>query len=136
MNSDSSHQNAKRRFWVYHFPFIGYGIIVIILSVIPKLPTPPLEFHAFDKLAHLVEYGLFAVLAFRSFSHLGQGITTNRAFLLSALFLSLYALLNEIVQYFVPGRHSDVYDLIADLLGAFLVLIFLRQRRLKTVAPR
>lgn len=129
VNNTHKQQSVTRRFLVYHLPFIGYGMIVIIASIIPRLQTPPLGFQALDKLAHFVEFGLFALLAFRSFSQMSQKMSTNRAVLISALFLSFYALLNEIVQHYVPGRQSDPFDLIMDVLGALVVLAFLRLRR-------
>jgi VanZ family protein len=136
---DNAHrqQSVTRRFLVYHLPFIGYGVIVIIASIIPKLPTPPIGFHGLDKLAHFVEFGLFAFLAFRSFSQMSHRITANRAVLISALFLSFYAALTEVVQQYVPGRSSDLYDLIMDVLGALVVLAYLRlrRRRLPATSP-
>jgi VanZ family protein len=135
MNGSHTQQSTSRRFLVYHFPFIAYGVIVIIASIMPRLPTPPIEFHGLDKLAHFVEFGLFAFLAFRSFSQMSRRITANRAVLISALFLSFYAVLTEVVQHFVPGRQSDLYDLIVDIFGALLVLVFLRLRRRTAPAP-
>jgi VanZ family protein len=114
---------------VYHLPLIGYGVIVIIVSILPRLPMPPLGIHSLDKLAHFGEFGLFAFLAFRSFSQMSQKMTANRAVLISALFLSFYAALTEVVQRYVPGRSSDLYDLIMDVLGALVVLAYLRLRR-------
>jgi VanZ family protein len=47
--------------------------------------------------------------------------------------LSVFALLDEFHQKFVPGRHADLADLLTDLIGAFLVISFLwlRGRRLR-----
>jgi VanZ family protein len=121
-----------RKFLTYHLPLIVYAAMVLTLSSIPNLTGPKLRLVAFDKLAHFVEYAIFAFLAFRSFSRISPGIKTNFALLLSLLFLSLFALLDEIYQSFVPGRHMDPMDFLTDMFGAFLVLIFLwlRRRRL------
>ncbi len=127
-------QNSRVKwFLVYHLPAIAYATAIILMSSIPNLKVPEFRFLLFDKLAHFVEYAVFAFLTFRSFSHISQKITRGRAFLLSALFLSLFALLDELHQYFVPGRYSDVYDLIGDILGALVVLAYLwmRPRRAK-----
>jgi VanZ family protein len=124
--------SGLRRFLTYHLPAILYAGLVVGLSSIPYLKGPSLKFIAFDKLAHFLEYSIFAFLTFRSFSHLTMRITSNRAFLLSILFLSVFALLDEFHQSFVPGRHADVADLGTDIAGAFLVIAFMwiRRRRL------
>ena len=96
-----------------------------MMSSIPDLKAPELRFLFVDKLAHFVEYAIFALLIFRSFSRLSPRITRRRAFLLSALFLSLFASLDELYQHFIPGRNSDVYDLAGDILGALVVLAYL-----------
>lgn len=95
------------------------------MSSIPDLKAPELRFLFVDKLAHLVEYAIFALLIFRSFSRVSRRITRRRAFFLSALFLSLFAFLDELYQHFIPGRNSDVYDLAGDILGALVVLAYL-----------
>jgi VanZ family protein len=122
-------QNSRIRwFLVYHLPAVAYATAIILMSSIPDLKAPEFRFLLFDKLAHFVEYAVFAFLTFRSFSHINQTITRGWAFLLSALFLSLFAFLDELHQYFVPGRYSDVYDLIGDILGALVVLAYLWMR--------
>jgi len=119
-------------FFVYHFPVIAYATIIILLSSIPNLNVPQFKFLFFDKLIHFLEYAVFALLTFRSFSHISPNITIRRAFILSILFLSLFATLDELYQRFIPGRHSNIYDLIGDILGALLVLAYLWVRlRLK-----
>ena len=132
-----SQDSATRRFLWYHLPAIICAAAIIVISSIPQLKAPDLRFPALDKLAHFVEYAVFAFLTFRSFSHISRKMTVSRTFLFSALFLSLFALLDEIFQHFVSGRHSDVYDLIMDLFGALLVLIYLRVRpqRAKETSP-
>ena len=122
-------QNSRVRwFLVYHLPAIAYATAIILMSSIPNLNAPEFRFLLFDKLAHFVEYAVFAFLAFRSFSHINHRMTRGRAFLLSAMFLSLFALLDEFYQHFVPGRYSDIYDLIGDILGALVVLAYLWMR--------
>jgi VanZ family protein len=122
-------QNSRARwFLVYHLPAMAYATAIVLMSSIPDLKVPEFRFLLFDKLAHFVEYAVFAFLTFRSFSHISQKITRGQAFLLSALFLFLFALLDELHQYFVPGRYSDVYDLIGDILGALVVLAYLWMR--------
>jgi len=131
MLKNNSQTERWKWFVVYHLPVVAYAAIIIIVSSIPYLSVPKYDFILFDKVAHFAEYAVFAFLTFRSFSHISPKIDINRAFLLSALFLCVFALFDELYQYFVPGRHTDVYDLAGDILGSLLVLIFLRLRAKK-----
>jgi len=114
-----------RRFISFHLPVTLYAIVVIALSSIPNLNPPPIKLLATDKLIHFVEYGIFALLAFRSFSNVGSVSQVNRATLVSALFICVFAVFDEYYQRFVPGRFFDIYDILTDVCGAFLVLSLL-----------
>ena len=124
-------KSATRRLLVYHLPVLLYAGGVIAVSSIRNLPSPRLEGMAIDKMAHFVEYALFALLAFRSATNLGRSIRGATAALLSLLFVTAFAVLDEYYQRFVPGREPDAFDIACDSAGALLVLLFLwfRQRR-------
>ena len=125
---------VKNRFLVYHLPVVLYAGLILTLSSIGNLSTPQVEWFALDKVAHFVEYALFAFLTFRSFTHLGERIGLNTAALLALLFLVCFALLDEYCQRFVPGRFSDFFDVLSDTFGAGLVVVYLwyRQRSRST----
>lgn len=108
-----------------------YGSAVITVSSIPDLKGPELRAIPFDKLAHFLEYAIFAFLAFRSFAQLVPGIHPNLALVLCLLFVTAFAGLDEYYQGYVPGRYTDVKDFATDLTGAILVslLMWLRARR-------
>ena len=127
------YKNRKVRFSVYHLPVILYAAIIIAISSIRSLPAPELGGLVLDKLAHFVEYALFAFLTFRSFSHLSPTIRAGTAALLSLLFLVCFAALDEYYQQYVVGRFADAYDLLSDTFGAAIVLAYLwfRQRYIK-----
>lgn len=46
--------------------------------------------------------------------------------LISTLFVSLYAISDEIHQYFVPGRSCELRDMLIDISGAVIALIILK----------
>jgi VanZ family protein len=123
-----------QKFLFYHLPVILYSAAVLGVSSLPNLQTPGLKFLAADKLAHFLEYALFAVLTYRSFSNLSARINSRQAFWLSLLFLALFAVLDEYVQKFTPGRDPDIMDYLTDLLGGTFVLILLRLRRKRKAA--
>ena len=114
-----------RDFLLIHLPVILYAGVIITLSSIPNLNPPPIKILAADKLAHFVEYGIFAFLAFRSFSRIGRLSSPRRAFFFAAMFVCIFAVFDEYYQRFVPGRHFDIYDILTDLGGALAVLALL-----------
>lgn len=119
---NATSQSRGRRFVRYHLPVILYGVLVISLSLIPNLTTPKLRVIQTDKIAHFIEYALFAFLILRSFSNLGAKVSPRRAFWLSLAFLILFALADENVQRFTPGRDPNIADYAFDLAGGVLVL--------------
>ena len=122
MNVSSPPPSRWRRFLVYHLPALLYAVGIIAVSSLRYLRPPDIDIPQFDKIIHFSEYAIFAFLIFRSFYHLGREPNLRRSLLLSALFVSLFALLDETYQRFVPGRHSDWRDFAVDVLGAFIVL--------------
>ena len=99
---------------IYSFPAIGYAVLIFVLSSIPGHSIPNLPFFSFDKVLHVLEFGLLGMLLYRSFFF---HIRVKWPYLCTIAAGSPYALLDEIHQYFVPGRYCSIYDLTADLAG-------------------
>jgi len=54
------------------------------------------------------------------------------------LFTIIYGATDEIHQYFVPNRDSDVFDWLADVVGAlvgYLILIIITKLNFKKATP-
>jgi VanZ family protein len=117
-----------KRFLIYHFPALIYAGLIIAVSSIPNLKPPRIINLQFDKVAHFVEYALLAFLVFRSAINLGQKVSRNGAFWISAVFVAVFALFDELYQKTIAGRNSSAADLMVDLAGAALVLILLWYR--------
>lgn len=113
-----------KTFSVYHLPAILFGCVIVTLSSIPNLSTPEIGFTISDKLAHFLEYAVFSTLVLRSMTDNRHRYNSKRGLLGSAIFVTFFAVADELfLQRFIPGRSSDLYDLLADLSGAFLVLL-------------
>jgi VanZ family protein len=85
-------------------------------SILPQ----PKGILGFDKIQHLIAYLVLA-------GTIGPWISpefwrTRRvlAFILVTIITSAYGVIDEIHQYFTPGRDCNVWDWIADTLGAVL----------------
>jgi VanZ family protein len=123
--------------------------------ILPKLPAPLIigaiwflssqsalprlkGVFGFDKLQHFAAY---AVLAFSAGLWISRERLLRRPWI--SLFTivglgSLYGVIDEIHQYFVPGRDCNVWDWAADTLGAALgtgaILLAVRLLGKKTAA--
>jgi VanZ family protein len=91
--------------------------VVSSLSQVPALPGQPS-----DKTLHTLAYSGLALVLIRALSRAAwRGVTTTS--LLAAFALTvLYGCTDELHQSFVPGRTSDVWDVVADTVGALLSL--------------
>ncbi len=122
-----------RKLLVYHLPAALYAVGIIVVSSIPDLKAPPVALLPIplDKVVHFLEYAIFTLLAVRSFYHISPAISRRNAGLISLLFLTGFAALDEYHQGFIAGRSPDITDLLYDILGAAFVLVWLwlRNRR-------
>jgi VanZ family protein len=112
-------------FLKYHLPAILYAAAILAVSCIPNLKSPEIRFLTKDKVAHFLEYAIFAFLTFRSFAHLSGRSRTATVALMTLLLLAGFAVVDELLQGFIPGRHADIRDYAADLAGGSLVVILL-----------
>jgi VanZ family protein len=112
----------KKVFLVY-IPLAIYWIILFAATTIPTDAVPQL-FNAQDKLEHFSAYSILAVLLLLTL-HFQQKnrLLNRRAILFTFIFLALYGAVDELHQYFIPGRYCDIYDWSADIIGGLLGLL-------------
>jgi VanZ family protein len=72
----------------------------------------------FDKVQHMIAFAVFAVCAAFWFPLKQWRLRPFRTALIMALIACAYGAVDEIHQYFVPGRNCNVWDWIADAVGA------------------
>jgi VanZ family protein len=121
-----------KRFFIYHFPALVYAILILVLSSIPRSEMPDISILQADKFLHFLEYAVLGVLIFRSVAELYGPKYTKSIFWVSFLFVIVFACFDEIYQSYVPGRESDILDILLDIAGATVILYFLWRRRNKT----
>lgn len=114
---------ALQQIVIYQVPFIVYASLIFVVSSFSKLPTPDLGLTFADKIIHLIEYGLFSLLALRGLLHPPVRLSPAIAYSLAIGISVIYAALDEYHQSFVPGRNADVFDVLADIFGAILALL-------------
>ena len=84
------------------------------------------------KIAHFTEYGVLGIAAAYGFKDI-FGVT-RKCLILSVFTSFIYAITDEIHQYFVPGRYGTITDVLIDTCGALVftllyILILSKKRK-------
>ena len=112
----------SRRIW-YWLPVVAYASLIFYLS---SLPHPEEELPKFlfekigDKLLHLVEYAVLALLCYPAFRWVAGRRVAQQAVLVTILAVSFYGMTDEVHQAFVPFRESSWLDWVADTAGGVI----------------
>ena len=106
----------------YWMPVILYAGLIAFLSSLssPGIKIPSLFYGLDDKIIHAVEYAILAILCYRAYRWTFVKKLVRYASLLAIVTAILFGITDEIHQAFVPFRHPDVWDLVADAVGSFL----------------
>ncbi len=72
----------------------------------------------FDKVAHMIVYGVLAATILYAFEPAINNERTLALFLVTVTICILYGIGDEFHQSFIPGRFASTADLAADTLGA------------------
>ena len=115
----------------YHIVFIVLCAAIFVESSLPSNSYPDLEFEFADKFVHIGIFFVLSISAYLSFIYQRKFEMLNKySMFFVILFATVYGASDELHQYFVPGRSCDVFDWIADVIGAtvaVLVIIFLKK---------
>lgn len=93
--------------------FVVLTIYAVFIAFVSVRPMSSASIEPWDKLFHLILYGVFAVLAYPVFKE-------NRKYLYLCAGIVLYGGLMEFAQSYMPGRVMSVYDLMANTVGVVL----------------
>jgi VanZ family protein len=100
-------------------------VIIIILSIFPDKWLGKLNY--MDKLFHFAAYGLlsfilFFALYFQNKINLFKKYPSSFTLLITTIF----GILNEIFQIFVPSRTANPLDVLSNILGSIIIVVLLR----------
>ncbi|HAV24038.1 MAG: hypothetical protein A3H45_11560 [Ignavibacteria bacterium RIFCSPLOWO2_02_FULL_55_14] len=113
----------------YQGPLLFWCLVIYVVSSVHNVPTIPIALHP-DKIAHMVVFGILGVTANRAFSHQSSFPSLAlHASIAAVLFAGLYGVVDELHQRAVPGRSFDIWDMVADVLGAALFVWLLNKLR-------
>jgi VanZ family protein len=106
------------------FPALCWITVIFFLSSRHKFPDVDRELGIQNVFGHFAAFGVLALLLLIGLHPIGR--TNQGACLLAVAIATLYGAIDELHQLYVPGRHTDVLDLLTDFVGAatFVVLYF------------
>jgi hypothetical protein len=107
-----------RNFFFFWLPPLIWAYVIFYISSgsVPKAGDTFWVDFVIKKSAHMLEYGIFAILFYRAF--INTGWDKKKAFILTLLLAVLYGSTDELHQFFTPGRESRLRDVIFDTIGA------------------
>ncbi len=107
----------RRKVYLVYVPLIIYWILLFTATSLPAAHVP--SFAVSDKIKHFSAFFGLSVLLSLTLLYQSKVQLFKNYFLAVALIISsLYGLLDEVHQSFVPGRNSEFLDWVADSLGA------------------
>jgi len=104
---------------------IIYWILVFVATSLPS--TSAIGIGKFDKIAHFSAYAVLAFLMYWLFDiNKKTEILSWRKVFVIIFVLTFYGIFDEIHQSFIPGRSTEFYDLVADVLGIWTGVLIAR----------
>ena len=110
-------QNRSLRY-LFLLLALGWAGVIYYLSSQPGTDTPML-FPFQDKLLHIIAYAILGFLGMGALEAATHGYHAWQVWLIAVL-VSVYGILDELHQRFVPGRTMDGFDVLADVAGGLL----------------
>jgi VanZ family protein len=114
----------NQRFIIYSILALLYAAAIFILSSMPTIPLPSqyYELPSPDKLSHTALYFGLTILLCLSLSNAANPIISERTIILSFTIGTVYGILDEVHQAFVPGRTATLIDIAFDILGTLVAI--------------
>lgn len=118
----------KNKKAVVFTPLVLYWVILFAATTLPAKELP--KTGVSDKIEHFLGYFILTFL----FSNALFFQNKNKMFkkfpiTVALLIVAFYGMIDEVHQYFIPGRFCDFYDWTADVIGALvagIVYFFVR----------
>lgn len=114
----------KNKVLMIYIPLCVYWATLLLLTSLPSNNIPSLKVS--DKLAHFLAYlGLGFLLSLTSRIQSKFPRLKDNHYVFTYSVIMLYGLIDELHQYFIPGRYCDYLDWIADMAGAAVGVLLL-----------
>jgi hypothetical protein len=122
----------------YRIPVYLWAIIIVLFSILPVQVSPQkfiflfIEIPHIDIIGHFMVYMVLGLLMARALRGHYQDLSWPKIIIFSFLICTVFGIINELCQYFIPTRVLEYPDMIANAAGALAgCLFFERIKRLK-----
>lgn len=120
--------------YFFYIPLVLYWILLLVLTSLPSDALPTVAFS--DKVNHFLAYFGLAVLLGGTLYHQKRFSFFSVNYVLATIIISsVYGIIDELHQLFIPGRYAEFYDWLANftgvLAGTFLIYMFLNKKENK-----
>ncbi|MEK6816033.1 MAG: VanZ family protein [Nanoarchaeota archaeon] len=117
----------------YWLPTFIYASLIFYLSSMPSLlhPDAAPDFTMQDKAYHLIEYFFLSFLILRLMIY----YKVKNKYMYAIALATLYGVMDELHQLFVLGRYFSGWDMLANLIGASLILTIRKLRSYDSYKP-
>jgi VanZ family protein len=109
----------ERRAWPYWIALGCWMGVIFGFSSLPGSSIPKVFDHQ-DIAFHAAVYALLGWLFRSALSRTDTALPGRKAFIITLLFSVVYAITDEIHQYFVPLRSATAWDVLVDSFGALI----------------
>lgn len=107
-----------------YLPLIIYWLIIFTLTTVPTEAPQLFEFQ--DKVEHFLAYFVLGSLLTLALHFQNKiPLFVRRTFIIALILIFIYGALDEIHQYFIPGRDCDFFDWLADIFGGSAGVAFI-----------
>lgn len=108
---------------IYFLPWLILSLAIIYFSNQETVEFLNDPFYMEDKILHFTAYFIYGLTI--QFALINSTNYNSKKYYITIVLIgALFGLTDEIHQYFIPGRSSDILDWIADLLGICFSLVF------------
>lgn len=100
--------------------------LIVIASTIKVSEFPSIPMPGIDKPIHFSMYALLTFVIAFDYSHFMKRRLNCMNCIITPLIATLFGVLMECIQYFLPYRSFSLWDMLANTLGAILgIMIFI-----------
>lgn len=116
---------------LWWMPVFVWGGIIVAGSSFNSHYLEKIPWTRLDKLVHFVDFLIFGFLLYRALLYSQLKFSAANKAMLAIMIAAVFAVVDECLQHFIPGRAVDVYDYAADYIGLTVgVLLYGKRARI------
>ena len=122
--------DQKKLIVFFKITFFIWLFFIFIISVYPGnligllLKGDPTTYPGGDKISHFISYLALSILGVLALDFKKKGMVI-------IIFLTLFAIIMELVHLYIPNRYYENLDLVMNILGTYCGLVFFYLKRFK-----